>query len=138
MEKLREHHALPGCWEQSVTHAIKEMPAAKKLVLCHNDLAFNLMEDKLGRLWAVDFECAGWNDPVFDLAFLCIWYEFSEQEKTALLNIYQNNITLAELNAAICVGLLFSALWSRLEVAYGNASYETQAQELYDKAVALL
>lgn len=138
MGKLREHNALLECWEKSVTQAIEKMPAAKKLVLCHNDLAFNLMEDTLGRIWAIDFECAGWNNPVFDLAFLCIWYEFSEQEKIALLEAYPIKITLAELHAAICLGLLFSALWSRLEVVYGNTSYESQAQELYDKAIALV
>lgn len=134
MGKLKEHNALSREWEAVVTHAIEEMPVASSLVLCHNDLAFNLMEDKIGTLWAIDFECAGWNHPAFDLAFLCIWYKFSEQEKTDLLEAYAGDISLQQLNAAIRLGLLFSALWSRLEVVYGNKAYETQAEELFQKA----
>lgn len=137
MNKLEEHHELPPDWEKFVNQAIAEMPSSK-LVLCHNDLAFNLLGDKVGRLWAIDFECAGWNQPVFDLAFLCIWYEFTEEEKQQLLNDYSDNkISTYELNSAIRLGLLFSALWSRLEVVYGKEFYQQQANDLYQRALAM-
>jgi len=137
MHKLKEHQALPTDLEEFINHSIAKMPASK-LVLCHNDLAFNLLEDKAGRLWAIDFECAGWNNPAFDLAFLCIWYEFTEEEKLLLLKSYTDKkITMQELNSAIRLGLLFSALWSMLEVVYGKESYQKQAQELYQKALEL-
>jgi len=113
------------------------MPLSK-LVLCHNDLAFNLLEDRIGRIWAIDFECAGWNNPAFDLAFLCIWYKFTEEEKQLLLKTYMDKkISMDELNSAICLGLLFSALWLQLEVIYGKDSYQQQANELYQKALAM-
>jgi thiamine kinase-like enzyme len=111
------------------------MPKADTLVLCHNDLAFNMLEDKGGRLWAIDFECAGWNMPIFDLAFLCIWYEFSDEEKQDLLSCYGKGETLDALNRAMVLGMLFSALWSKLEVAYGNDRYQKQAQDLFEKAL---
>lgn len=138
MKKLKEYDSLPADWEKLINHAIAKMPLSK-LVLCHNDLAFNLLEDKIdGRLWAIDFECAGWNNPAFDLAFLCIWYEFSEEEKQLLLKTYTGKkISMDELNSAICLGLLFSALWSQLEVIYGKDSYQRQANELYQKALIM-
>jgi thiamine kinase-like enzyme len=137
MDKLKEKQALPRDWELFINRSIVEMPSSK-LVLCHNDLAFNLLEDKCGKLWVIDFECAGWNNPAFDLAFLCIWYEFTEDEKKLLLDLYsEKKISLSELNSAIRLGLLFSALWSRLEVTYGDESYQKQAQELYHKAVMM-
>lgn len=136
MSKLKEHHSLPADWEKLINHAIAKMPISK-LVLCHNDLAFNLLEDN-GRLWAIDFECAGWNNPAFDLAFLCIWYKFTEEEKQSLLTAYTSKkISMDELNSAICLGLLFSALWSQLEVIYGQDSYQQKANELYQKALTM-
>jgi thiamine kinase-like enzyme len=138
MNKLKEYLSLRTDWERVANHAIAKMPPSK-LVLCHNDLAFNLLEDKIdGRIWAIDFECAGWNNPAFDLAFLCIWYEFTEEEKQSLLKSYTDKkISMDELNSAICLGLLFSALWSQLEVVYGKDSYQQQASELYQKALAM-
>ncbi len=138
MEALKGHQALLPEWESFIVQAIANIPKSNKLVLCHNDLAFNMLEDKVGRVFAIDFECAGWNYRVFDLAFLCIWYEFSEQEKMELLSSYNEGISLKELNAAICLGLLFSALWSRLEVVYGNDTYQKQAEELYQKATSFV
>lgn len=138
MNKLKEHHSLPIDWERVVNRAIAKMPLSK-LVLCHNDLAFNLLKDRTdGRLWAIDFECAGWNNPAYDLAFLCIWYKFTEEEKELLLKAYTDKkISINELNSAICLGLLFSALWSQLEVIYGNDSYQQKANELYQKALVI-
>ena len=135
MNKLKEHDSLPTDWEKLIDYAIAKMPLSR-LVLCHNDLAFNLLEDRSdGRLWAVDFECAGWNNPAFDLAFLCIWYEFTQEEKQQLLKTYADKkISMDELNSAICLGLLFSALWSQLEVIYGTDYYQQKANELYQKA----
>jgi thiamine kinase-like enzyme len=138
MNKLKEHHSLPADWEKLINNAISKMPLSK-LVLCHNDLAFNLLEDRIdSRVWAIDFECAGWNNPAFDLAFLCIWYEFTEEEKELILKTYTDKkISMPELNSAICLGLLFSALWSKLEVIYGDDSYQQKANELYQKALIM-
>lgn len=67
--------------------------------------------------------------------FLCIWYEFTQEEKQLLLKTYTDKkISMDELNPAICLGLLFSALWSQLEVIYGTDYYQQKANELYQKA----
>ena len=47
--------------------------------------------------------------------------------------IFPSDINLQELDAAIRLGRLFSALWSLLELVYGNEDYRQQAQELYEK-----
>lgn len=134
MEKLKALGYLPLGWEEAIQHTLEHTYISKELVLCHNDLAFNLLYEK-GRLWVIDLECAGWNDPLFDLAPLCIWYDFSPEKKQQLLTAYFGELKMEkELDQAIRVVLIFSALWSQLEVAYGNPNYQEQAQSLFERA----
>lgn len=136
LEKLKFLGLLPEGWEKKIQEIINQTSCSKQLVLCHNDLAFNLMFEN-DRFWAIDWECAGWNDPLFDLAPLCIWYDFSTEEKKKLLVSYFGELKQEkELDQAIRLVLIFSALWCLLEVGYGEASYQKQAMELFERAAS--
>jgi len=134
MEKLKSLNFLPEEWEGAIKKIVEESRFCNPLVCCHNDLAFNMLIEK-DRVWFIDWESAGWNDPLFDLAPLCIWYNFSELEQKQLLTLYFGELKQEkELGAAIRLVCIFHALWSYLEVAYGNESYKEQAQALFAKA----
>lgn len=124
-EKLK---TIPNGWEKTIEQVVTALPTPEQLVFCHNDLAGNLIEEK-GRLWAFDFECAGWNDPLFDLAFLHIWYGLDPKE---LLQSYFGNLEKEEdFTKVIRAALLFHALWSLVE------DKETQAMELYEQCISM-
>ncbi len=125
---------LPIGWEEIIQSTLEKMPRTNHLVLCHNDLAFNLLI-KNEQLLAIDWECAGWNDPLFDLSPLCIWHNFSHQEKRALLQAYFGNTHHEnDLDQAIRITLIMNALWSLLKAEQGDQSYYAQAFDLFAKA----
>lgn len=140
IQELKRFNSLPSEWEMFIDSALNNITFfSESLVLCHNDLAYNLLLEK-GKVWMIDWECAGWNYPIFDLAILCLWYEFSQEEKKQLLTEYYGNLEKEkELDSALCLGLLFSALWSQLEVIYAMTEekkndYQNQARELFKRA----
>jgi Predicted choline kinase involved in LPS biosynthesis len=58
---------------------------------CHNDLvAENLIKDSSGRMYLIDWEYSGYNDPMWDLAAHLIECEFSEDDEELFLYHYFN------------------------------------------------
>ncbi|MGI5893076.1 MAG: phosphotransferase [Candidatus Merdivicinus sp.] len=56
---------------------------------CHNDLlAFNLVKDGEGRLYLIDWEYAGINDPMFDLASYFLENEFTAEDEELFFHYY--------------------------------------------------
>ena len=87
-----------------------------KLVFAHNDLlAANFIDDGK-RLWLFDWDYAGYNAALFDLANLASNNQFSpEQEDWLLETYYQKSVTNTlrrRLEAMKCVSLLRETLWS--------------------------
>ena len=87
-----------------------------RLVFGHNDLlAANFMDDGK-RLWLIDWDYAGLNSPLFDLANLASNNGFSEAEEDRLLEAYYEATVSDELrrqfNAMKCASLLREAMWS--------------------------
>jgi thiamine kinase-like enzyme len=67
-------------------HALAERPAP--LAPCHNDpLAENFI-DSPARMYLVDWEYAGMNDPMWDLGDLSVEAEFGQEQDEALLRAY--------------------------------------------------
>lgn len=88
-------------------------PSSRPLVLCHNDLnPKNIMFDS-DRAWLIDWESAGLNDPLFDLAVMMhaqhlsdeqiecaieqLFGEAPNQEHWAALNAYRKAYVIREL-----------------------------------------
>jgi thiamine kinase-like enzyme len=85
-------------------------------VFCHNDLlAANLLDDGR-RLWLIDWEYGGWNDALFDLAYMAGNNAFDEAGEALLLECYYGQAPSAEtwlrFAAMKAASLLREALWS--------------------------
>ena len=63
---------------------------ARETVLCHNDLnALNLLWDREGRLWLVDWEYAGRGDAALDLASFASQHGLESRARAGLLHAYR-------------------------------------------------
>jgi thiamine kinase-like enzyme len=101
---------------------LSERPAA--LAPCHNDpLAENFL-DAPGRMYLVDWEYAGMNDPMWDLGDLSVEADFSPEQDEALLRAYFGGAPPAEQRGRMVLakGLcdLVWTLWGLLQVMNDN------------------
>jgi len=56
---------------------------------CHNDLvAANLVKDKDGRMYLIDWEYSGQNDPMFDVAALFLENDFTPEDEELFFHYY--------------------------------------------------
>ena len=98
------------------------------LVFGHNDLlAANFMDDGT-RLWLIDWDYAGLNSPLFDLANLASNNGFSEAEETRLLEAYYetaiNDQMRRRFSAMKCASLLREAMWSMVSEIYLHIDFD--------------
>jgi thiamine kinase-like enzyme len=118
-----------------------------EVVFCHNDLlAANIFDDG-ARLWLLDWDYAGFNAPVFDLANLSSNNGFFPADDTALLAEYYGAPPDAPLYDAFrafkCASLLREALWSAVserssEVSFDYPAYTNDYLARLDAALAEL
>jgi thiamine kinase-like enzyme len=99
-----------------------------KLVFGHNDLlAANFIDDGK-RLWLLDWDYAGYNAALFDLAGLSSNNELSgEQEDWILETYYQQPITDKQRRrfaAMKCVSLLRETLWSIVSEIHSTIDFD--------------
>ena len=99
-----------------------------KLVFGHNDmLAANFIDDGK-RLWLIDWDYAGFNAALFDLANLSSNNELSpDQEDWLLETYYQQSVTdrLRRRFAAMkCVSLLRETLWSIVSETHSTLDFD--------------
>ena len=94
----------------------------------HNDLlAANFIDDGK-RLWLIDWDYAGYNTALFDLANLSSNNELSsEQEDWTLETYYQQPVTdrlRRRLAAMKCVSLLRETLWSIVSEIHSTLDFD--------------
>jgi len=99
-----------------------------KLVFGHNDLlAANFIDDG-SRLWLLDWDYAGYNSALFDLANLSSNNALSpEQEDWVLETYYQQTATdrlRSRLAAMKCVSLLRETLWSIVSEIHSTLDFD--------------
>ena len=116
-----------------------------KIVFGHNDLlAANFIDDGQ-RLWLLDWDYAGFNTGLFDLAGLSSNNELSmEQEDWVLETYYQKPVTDRQrrrLAAMKCVSLLRETLWSIVSEIHSTLAFDyenytqknlTRLEQAYD------
>ena len=100
----------------TINDELEEAVGSVRLVVGHNDLlAANFMDDG-ERLWLIDWDYAGLNSPLFDLANLASNNGFSEAEEDHLLEAYYETAVSDEMRrqykAMKCASLLREAMWS--------------------------
>jgi thiamine kinase-like enzyme len=101
---------------------------AVEIVFAHNDLlAANFIDDG-ERLWLIDWDYAGFNAPLFDLANLCSNNDLDEAQERCVLRRYFGDepspSRLAAFEAMKCASLLREALWSAVSEIHSNLAFD--------------
>ena len=113
-----------------------EMATDMSLVPCHNDpLCENWVMDKDGKLYLIDWEYAGMNDGMWDLADLSIEAGFSNVQDEALLRYYFEREPKQEERIRFCANKLYLdflwALWGKARVPFDGEAMEIYGQDRY-------
>jgi len=111
-----------------INEELEKTVAEIKLVFGHNDLlAANFIDDGK-RLWLIDWDYAGYNTALFDLANLSSNNELSAgQEDWTLETYYQQPVTdrlRRRLAAMKCVSLLRETLWSIVSEIHSTIDFD--------------
>ncbi|WP_299360447.1 phosphotransferase [uncultured Parabacteroides sp.] len=95
------------------------------LAPCHNDLvAENFVKGFDGKIYLIDWEYSGMNDPLWDLAALFIENSFSEENQQKALSLYYGNhipegVVQKILIYQVLMDLLWS-IWTRIKETQGD------------------
>lgn len=98
------------------------------LVYGHNDLlAANLIDDG-SRLWLIDWDYAGFNSPLFDLANLASNNEFGSELEDRLLQAYFGAPPAERLRRRLaamkCASLLRESMWSMVQEIHSSLDFD--------------
>lgn len=96
---------------------------------CHNDLnPYNVIRTKNG-FCTVDWESAGDNDPLFDLAGICLGLHFSDEETNQCIKAYLvNEVSATVVLATRRVYQFREHAWALREIKLGNDTPDIQNQ----------
>ncbi|MBV9567715.1 MAG: phosphotransferase family protein, partial [Hyphomicrobiales bacterium] len=124
---------LPGLMKAAATLERRIGPI--DVAFCHNDLlAGNLIDDGK-RLWLIDWDYAGFNSPLFDLANLASNNGFTPGLERRLLTLYFGRRVEADLmgrfRAMRATSLLREAMWGMVSELHSTLAidYVTYAKE---------
>ncbi len=114
---------------------LEKLSSPREIVFGHNDLlAANFLDDG-SKIWVVDWEYGGFNDPLFDLGGLASNNDFDESLELKALELYFNQKPNPDLlnkyNAMKTASLLRETMWSmvseitsKLDFDYGEYTSE--------------
>jgi thiamine kinase-like enzyme len=98
------------------------------LVFGHNDLLPANIIDDGERLWLIDFDYAGFNSPLFDLANLASNNQLSEDQEHRLLDTYFGEPTpparWRAYAAMKCASLLRETMWSMVSEIHSELDFD--------------
>ncbi len=123
----------------TASRAIRPRPSEHEMVLCHNDpYHLNFLDN--GSLWLIDWEYAGMNDPMYDLAG--VGYTLDDEGRDLLLGAYYGTVepgTRRGLEALIPVYLCWNVVWSLIQINRGidGFDYFSYSERLLDWMPAL-
>ena len=94
------------------------------VAFCHNDLLAANFIDASERLWLIDWDYAGFNSPLFDLANLCSNNDVAEADEVWLLEAYFERPISPDLarryRAMKCASLLREAMWGMVSELHSS------------------
>ena len=114
---------------------LEKLSSPREIVFGHNDfLAANFLDDGF-KIWVVDWEYGGFNDPLFDIGGLASNNDFKQDlEKEALEMYYEKSISndfLLKYDSMKTASLLRETMWSmvseitsKLDFDYGEYTQE--------------
>jgi thiamine kinase-like enzyme len=115
------------------------------LVFGHNDLLPGNFIDDGKRIWLIDWDYAGFNSPLFDLANLASNAELDAEGESALLAVYYGEeaspALLSSYGAMKCASLLREAMWSMVseihsQLDFDYAGYTADYLDRFERALA--
>jgi thiamine kinase-like enzyme len=128
---------------EKVSKELEEAAGPVKLVFGHNDLlAANFLDDG-SRLWIIDWDYAGFNSPLFDLANLASNNDFGTDLERYLLEKYfrsaPDDILWRSYSAMKCASLLRETMWSMVSEIHSKLNfdyieYTTQNLERFEQS----
>ena len=129
----------------AVNDELEEAVGPVRIVFGHNDLlAANFIDDG-ARLWLFDWDYAGFNAALFDLANLASNNRFPPEDEDWLLESYFGAPATGGLRrrmkAMKCASLLREAMWSmvseiHLDIAFDYAAYTAENLARFERAYA--
>ena len=128
-----------------INEALERAVGPVEVVFGHNDLLASNFIDDGKRLWLVDWDYAGFNSPLFDLANLASNNQFAPAEEDALLEAYfeapADDAMRRRLAAMKCASLLREAMWSmvseiHLDIDFDYVAYTTENLARFERAWA--
>lgn len=107
---------------------LEAMVGPVEIVFGHNDLLPANFLDDGERLWLIDWDYAGFNSPLFDLANLCSNNEVAPADETWLLEAYHDGPLSAErrrsYEAMKCASLLRETMWSMVSEIHSTIDFD--------------
>ena len=131
----------------NITADLEKTVGTIDLCFGHNDLLARNFIDDGRRLWLIDWDYAGFNSPLFDLANLASNNEFPKILEQELLEMYFEQTISADLwkryFAMKCASLLREAMWSMVSEIHSTLNfdyvkYTTNNLERFKKTIAKL
>ncbi len=128
-----------------INKQLEKTVGAVEMKFGHNDLLCGNFIDDGRRLWLIDWDYAGFNSPLFDLANLASNNEYSENLEKQLLEMYFEKTVSADLwkryFAMKCASLLREAMWSMVSEIHSTldfdyVQYTADNLERFDKTYA--
>ncbi|MBC8258918.1 MAG: phosphotransferase family protein [SAR324 cluster bacterium] len=111
-----------------INSQLEKTVGAVDLRFGHNDLLAGNFIDDGQRLWLFDWDYAGYNSPLFDLANLASNNEYSENLEQQLLEIYFEVSVSEDLwkryFAMKCASLLREAMWSMVSEIHSTLDFD--------------
>ncbi len=112
-------------------------------VPCHNDLLAENYIDDGSRLWIVDFEYSGNNDPCFELGDTAQECAFDDELRETLCEAYFGRLDpalLARMNLFAMMADVGWTLWAAIQAKISTIDYDFWgwAVERWDRAVAVM
>ena len=145
-ELVAEHRTWLPAGHPALAPTVRRVLAAlaadpATLVPCHNDLPGGNVLDDGSRLWLVDFEYAGNNDPWCELGTLASGADLSVDQVEELVTAYDDRAGPGCLARTLSWDAVCSwtwVLWASLQDAFGevDADYRTLGEGLLDRARA--
>ena len=114
-----------------------------RTVPCHNDLlAANILDDGR-RLWLIDFEYSGNNDPTFELGNTCQEQQYDEPRIVEMCAAYFGEASperLARMRLNMVLADVGWSLWAAIQAAVSTIEYDfwSWVDERWDRARAVM
>jgi thiamine kinase-like enzyme len=112
----------------SIAAELEKAVGAVEIVYGHNDLLPTNFIDGGERLWLIDWDYAGFNSPLFDLANLCSNNEVPADDEAKLIEAYFERRADGDLmrryHAMKCASLLRETMWSMISEIHSTLDFD--------------